>query len=284
MKVTILEPLNVNKEDVEKYKDGSFELEYYENVAKTDEELYERAKDSEILVIANTKFSSEVLQKLTKTKYISIAFTGFDHIDVKLAKEKNIILSNSKGYSDICVAELVIGQVLNVYRLSCKKYNEIYGKTVGILGHGKIGKRVHKLFISLGAKVIYYDPNDKKTQELEYVLKNSDIVTLHMPYNEKTKDFMNYEKMNLLKKDAILINMAREGVLNTKDLKKILDENKLKGVILDVVNNRELIENYPNVHITNHIAYLTEESMKRRLEICMNNVLEYLKGNVVNEI
>lgn len=284
MKVTILEPLNVNKEDVEKYKDGSFELEYYENVAKTDEELYERAKDSEILVIANTKFSSEVLQKLTKTKYISIAFTGFDHIDVKLAKEKNIILSNSKGYSDICVAELVIGQVLNVYRLSSKKYNEIYGKTVGILGHGKIGKRVHKLFISLGAKVIYYDPNDKKTQELEYVLKNSDIVTLHMPYNEKTKDFMNYEKMNLLKKDAILINMAREGVLNTKDLKKILDENKLKAVILDVVNNRELIENYPNVHITNHIAYLTEESMKRRLEICMNNVLEYLKGNVINEI
>lgn len=284
MKVTILEPLNVNKEDVEKYKDGSFELEYYENVAKTDEELYERAKDSEILVIANTKFSSEVLQKLTKTKYISIAFTGFDHIDVKLAKEKNIILSNSKGYSDICVAELVIGQVLNVYRLSSKKYNEIYGKTVGILGHGKIGKRVHKLFISLGAKVIYYDPNEEKSKDLEYVLKNSDIITLHMPYNEKTKDFMNYEKMNLLKKDAILINMAREGVLNTKDLKKILDENKLKAVILDVVNNRELIENYPNVYITNHIAYLTEESMKRRLEICMNNVLEYIKGNVVNEI
>lgn len=284
MKVTILEPLNVNKEDVEKYKDGSFELEYYENVAKTDEELYERAKDSEILVIANTKFSSEVLQKLTKTKYISIAFTGFDHIDVKLAKEKNIILSNSKGYSDICVAELVIGQVLNVYRLSSKKYNEIYGKTVGILGHGKIGKRVHKLFISLGAKVIYYDPNEEKSKDLEYVLKNSDIITLHMPYNEKTKDFMNYEKMNSLKKDAILINMAREGVLNTKDLKKILDENKLKAVILDVVNNRELIENYPNVYITNHIAYLTEESMKRRLEICMNNVLEYIKGNVVNEI
>lgn len=284
MKVTILEPLNVNKEDVEKYKDGSFELEYYENVAKTDEELYERAKDSEILVIANTKFSSEVLQKLTKTKYISIAFTGFDHIDVKLAKEKNIILSNSKGYSDICVAELVIGQVLNVYRLSSKKYNEIYGKTVGILGHGKIGKRVHKLFISLGAKVIYYDPNEEKSKDLEYVLKNSDIITLHMPYNEKTKDFMNYEKMNLLKKDAILINMAREGVLNTKDLKKILDENRLKAAILDVVNNRELIENYPNVYITNHIAYLTEESMKRRLEICMNNVLEYIKGNVVNEI
>lgn len=288
MKVTVVEPLNVEKSDIEKYREKFSDFEYYDRKASTNEELYNRVKDSEILVIANTKFPNEVLSKLTKTKYISVAFTGFDHIDVKLAKDKGIVVSNSSGYSDICVAELVIAQILNIYRKLNKKGvykgNEIYGKTVGILGHGKIGKRVHKLFISLGAKVIYYDPYDIKSKTLEEVLKNSDIVTLHMPANEKTKNFINYEKLSMMKNTAILVNMARESVLNTKDLKQILDENKLSAVALDVVDDKGLLENYDNVYITEHIAYLTQESMKRRLDICMNNVIEYINGNIINKV
>lgn len=292
MKITVIEPLNVAnikmEEYKQKFKNMGIKFEYYKTKAKTEKQLYERAKDSEILVIANTVFKSSVLEKLDKTKYISVAFTGFDHIDVNLASKKGIIVSNSSGYSDICVAELVIGQLLNVYRKFRKKGVhkgfEIYKKNVGILGHGKIGKRVHKLFISFGAKVRYYDPYVKTSDDLTYVLKNSDIVTLHMPYNNETKNFIDYEKLCLLKKDAVLINTSREGILNTNDLKKALDEKKLSAVILDVIDDKKILEKYKNVYLTDHIAYLTNESMLRRLDICMNNVIEYINGNIINKV
>ena len=174
MKVTVIEPLNVDMTEVKKmFKEKGIDFVVYETKAKDANELYERAKDSDVLVIANTKFPNEVLEKLEKTKYISIAFTGFDHIDVEKAKSMGIVVSNSRGYSDICVAELVIGQVLNIYRELNKRGvhsgYEIHGKTVGIIGYGNIGQRVSKLFSSFGASTIYYDPHQVGTSTLEEV-------------------------------------------------------------------------------------------------------------------
>ena len=238
MKVTVIEPLNVDMTEVKKmFKEKGIDFVVYETKAKDANELYERAKDSDVLVIANTKFPNEVLEKLEKTKYISIAFTGFDHIDVEKAKSMGIVVSNSRGYSDICVAELVIGQVLNIYRELNKRGvhsgYEIHGKTVGIIGYGNIGQRVSKLFSSFGASTIYYDPHQVGTSTLEEVLRRSDILTLHIPLNKETENFMNYDKLRLLKPTAILINTARPSVLNTNDLARILKEKRIYAVALD---------------------------------------------------
>lgn len=289
MKVTVIEPLNVDMTEVKKmFKEKGIDFVVYETKAKDANELYERAKESDVLVIANTKFPNEVLEKLEKTKYISIAFTGFDHIDVEKAKSMGIVVSNSRGYSDICVAELVIGQVLNIYRELNKRGvhsgYEIHGKTVGIIGYGNIGQRVSKLFSSFGASTIYYDPHQVGTSTLEEVLRRSDILTLHMPLNKETENFMNYDKLRLLKPTAILINTARPSVLNTNDIARILKEKRIYAVALDVFNNYDLLKEYDNVFVTDHIAYLTHESMVRRLKICIDNVIQYIDGNIQNRV
>lgn len=295
MTVTIIEPLMVPQQMIDKkielFKNLGINLKYFNSKPKNDEEIYERAKDSDVIIIANLPISDNILLNLNKTKYICVAFTGLDHINLDICKEKGIIVTNSAGYSDICVSELVVGHILNIYRhLNVfEKYMgyEIHGKTIGIVGLGNIGLKTARLLKAFGANIVYYDTN-KNTDEfkkinLETLLEISDIVSIHIPYTKENENLFNYRNLSKMKKNSILINCARAKVINQEDLVKILEEDKIMACALDVFDiepplpENHIILNRKNAYLSAHIAYLTNESMIRRFEICMNNVIKYMQ-------
>lgn len=275
----------------------------YYNAKTTDiNELIKRSKDQDIVMIANNPYPKEVILQANKLKLIAVAFAGIDHVDIKACKERNIEVLNCPNYSNVAVSELVIGLTLNLLRkineadLATRNNQtgatfigtELENKTVGIIGVGKIGNRTANLFNAFGCKVLGYQRstinNPNVTQvTLEKLLRESDVISLHIPYNEETYHFIDEDKINMMKKDAILINCARGAVVDNMALAKALNEERIKGAGIDVFDYEPpLNADYPllnakNTILTPHLAYFTKEAMIKRANIEFNNVIEYLK-------
>ncbi|MDY2928661.1 NAD(P)-dependent oxidoreductase, partial [Anaerococcus sp.] len=275
----------------------------------SDEEKIERLKDTDIAIITNKPLTSDVINN-TNLELIDVAFTGVDHVDLDTCKEKGIKVLNASGYSDDSVAELVIGLTISILR----KFNEnrgnifdeennyllgelIKGKTFGVIGTGNIGSKLIDLLSVFGCKIIAYSRTEKeeiKAKGVEYVdlptlLKESDIVSLHIPNNKETKGFLGEEELNLMKEGAVLINCARGAVVDNDYLAKLLNEDKLRAGIDVFDMEPPLPEDYPlrnakNVILTNHVAFYTKEAMEIRADIVFDNLYQYLEGNIVNEI
>ena len=318
MKINLVESLSISAELLEGYKEKleakGHEFNYYKENAKDLEELKERCKDADILMIANSKFPNEAYEANENLKLINVAFTGFDHVDIKNASSKGIKVCNASGYSNTAVSELIIGLVLNIYRKIAegdkatregktqKSYYrglEIAGKTVGIIGLGKIGLQTAKLFLAMGAKVIAYartQRDEAKALGIEYmsaedVMRNSDIVSINLALNEHTKGFVSKELLSLMKKDAILVNCARGPIVDNEFLAKQLNDGAIAYAAIDVFDMEPPIPaDYPllnckNILLTPHIAFLTDESMVRRAEIAFDNTISFIEGepkNIVN--
>lgn len=313
MKISLIDPLEVDREIIENHKEKieslGHEFEYFEESAGSDEEKIERLKDTDIAIITNKPLTSDVINN-TKLDLIDVAFTGVDHVDLEACKEKGIKVLNASGYSDDSVAELVIGLTISVLR----KFNEnranifdgennyllgelIKGKTFGVIGTGNIGSKLIDLLSAFGCKIIAYSRTEKeeiKVKGVEYVdlptlLKESDIVSLHIPNNKETKGFLGEEELNLMKEGAVLINCARGAVVDNDYLAKLLNEDKLRAGIDVFDMEPPLPEDYPlrnakNVILTNHVAFYTKEAMEIRADIVFDNLYQYLDGNIVNEI
>lgn len=313
MKISLIDPLEVDREIIENHKEKieslGHEFEYFEESAGSDEEKIERLKDTDIAIITNKPLTSDVINN-TNLDLIDVAFTGVDHVDLEACKEKGIKVLNASGYSDDSVAELVIGLTISVLR----KFNEnrsnifdgesnyllgelIKGKTFGIIGTGNIGSKLIDLLSVFGCKIIAYSRTEKeeiKAKGVEYVdlptlLKESDIVSLHIPNNKETKGFLGEEELNLMKEGAVLINCARGAVVDNDYLAKLLNEDKLRAGIDVFDMEPPLPEDYPlrnakNVILTNHVAFYTKEAMEIRADIVFDNLYQYLDGNIVNEI
>ena len=311
MKVKLIEPLRVPKETIEQLAqpilDKGHEFVYYEDKTTDPEELYERSKDADVLMIANNPLPNEVIEKLEQTKLINVAFTGLDHVGSQ-SEEKGIKVINAAGYSDQSVAELVIGLTLNVYRAIAQgnedirkndfpgmiQGQEIKGKTVGIIGTGNIGLQTARLFKAFGANLIAHSRTEKdKAKEmgiayvsLDDLLKQSDIVSVHLPLNEGTKNTLSKEKLELMKETAILINCARGPIIDNDALAEQLNDGKLAGAGIDVFDMEPPIpEDYALLHaknavLTPHVAYLTDEAMVNRAHIVFDNTVSYLDGNL----
>lgn len=219
-------------------------------------------------------------------------------------------IANAAGYSNTAVAELVIGLTLDVYRgisfgndsiqqgeeVMLYQGNEIRGKTVGIIGTGSIGLETAKLFKAFGARLIGY--NRSKRQEakelgLEYVsldelMTQSDIISLHLPLNDETKNTLSREKLEMMKESAVLINAARGPIIDNDALAELLNEGKIAGAGIDVFDMEPPIPaDYPllsakNALLTPHVAYLTDESMVARAHIAFENVEKFIEGNPQN--
>lgn len=313
MKISLIDPLLVDDKIIESHKKKieklGHEFQYFKKSASDDEKIIERLKDSDVAIITNNKFSKNVIEN-TNLKLIDVAFTGFNHVDIEACNEKNIIVENASGYSDDSVAELVLGLTISLMR----KFNEnrknmyedesfnligqiIKGKTVGVVGTGKIGIRVIELFKAFGANILAYSRSEKdevknlgaKYVSLDELLKNSDIVTIHLPQNKETCGFIGKKELDLMKDKAILINCARGPIVDNDYLAKLLNEDKLRAGI-DVfdmeppIDKKYPLRNAKNTVLTNHVGFLTQEAMDIRCEIVFDNLYKFLDGKIVNKV
>ena len=316
MKIVLTEPLSIAPEYLDQliqpYLDQGHEFICYDTVSDNDSELIRRTHDADIVLLANHPFSEEVVGDLDNCQYLNIAFTGVDHVAVQSAKKKNILLSNASGYSNTAVSELVIGLTLDLYRNISKQNQmirqghtfsgpimgqEIKGKTVAILGTGKIGSQTAELFHALGAKLIAYDQSENETLKqalpiqylsLDNVISQADIVTLHLPLTDDTHHLIDQRALQQMKSSAVLINAARGPIIDQTALCQALDQGQIAGAAIDVFDQEPPLNNdHPyfkpaNLLLTPHIGYLTQEAMNKRAQIVFDNLKYFLDGEPQN--
>lgn len=308
MKIIAVEPIGINPDKLVEIKNHFLKLKhefiFYADRNEESTVLINRIQDADIIIISNIPLPESILSTNKKLKLIAVAFTGIDHIDTNYCKKHNIEIRNASGYATHAVSELTIGLILDVYRhLSTMETQtrklqtrnnilgrELFGKTVGIIGTGAIGRRTAILLKYMGCKVIAYNrtkykemtDNDISYVDLDDLLKLSDIVSLHLPLTEETHHLISKEKIALMKSDAILINTARGKIVDNQALAIALTENKISGVGMDVYESEPpLPENHPLLKAPNcvlkpHIAFATKEAFDKRIEIVINNIINFL--------
>lgn len=314
MKISLLEPLGVSEDLIRELSAPiiakGHEFVYYPKKTTDPEELKKRSEGCEVVMIANNPYPNEVIEAADQLKLLNVAFTGIDHVGTDACKKKGIIVCNAANYSNETVAELVIGMTISLLRKinECNDTvrkggtsaglagREISGRTVGIIGTGRIGMITAKLFLAFGAKVIAYSRTEKPeagTLGIEYVsledlMRRSDIVSLHTPNNATTRGLISREMIDLMKPSAIFINCARGPIIDDKALADALNEGRLAGAGVDVFNTEPpLGDDQPLLHaknclLTPHVAFLSEESMIRRAHIAFDNTMAYLEGHPEN--
>ena len=314
MKIVLLESLGVKDEVLEGYaqnlKAEGHEFQAYGRDMDTAVQI-ERAKDADVIMIANMPLKGEVIRACKNLKFIDVAFTGVDHVDLEAAKENGVAVSNASGYSNESVAELVIGMTLSLLRnvpqvdARCREGKtkdglvgrELAGKTVGIIGTGAIGSRVAELYHAFGCKILAYDLYPKKDApeylhyvEMEELLAGSDIVTLHCPLTSESTGLINQETIGKMKKGAILINASRGPVVDSEALAKALHEGTVGGAGIDVfeteppLNTDHPLLLSPTTIVTPPIAFSSEESMELRAKIVFESLELWMDGKQRNII
>lgn len=310
MKIVILESLGISDEEFTRISkpltDNGHEIVVYDDGKTDDETLKTRIKDAEILVLANMPLSGEVIDAAEKLKFISVAFTGYDHIDLEKCKEKGIQVSNAGGYSTNSVAELTFGLIIALLRSivpleaiireggtkSGYRQTDLNGKTLGVLGTGEIGSAVAKLGLAFGCQVIAYNRSEKQDlidkgveyKPLDEVLEMSDIVTIHMPLTNETKNLIDKDKLALMKTSSFLINTAVGPIVDNDALAEALHNEIIAGAGLDRVDMEPPVPadypmlDAPNTVLVPHVGFATDEAMIRRADITFNNIIKWEKG------
>lgn len=317
MKIGLLEPLNITAEQLTEFvqplKDAGHEFVAYEDKTSDPEELYERSKDLDVVIIANTPYPEDVIAKLEHTQYIDVAFTGVDHVGMAAAKEKGIVVSNAAGYAGRSVPELALALTLGLYRQLIvsdqetrkgeafqgpRQGQEIAGKTVGIIGTGNLGIATAKLFKAFGATLIGYSRTEKEEAKalgltyhsLEEVMAQSDILSIHLAHTKETEGLLSKEQIARMKSSAVLINVARGPIVDNAALVAALNADKIAGAGIDVYDQEPpLPDDYPllsakHTLLTPHVGFLTAEAMVKRAQITFDNVQAFLDGHPQNVV
>jgi len=314
MNIVLLESLGIPASLLEEYAE-SFRKEGHTFTAyqkETDTQiLIDRAKDADVIMIANMPLKGEVIRACKNLKYIDIAFTGVDHVDLEAAKECGVKVSNAAGYSTQAVAELAVCMMLSLLRNvpaveeRCRNLatkdglvgSQLSGKTVGIVGVGAIGGRTAKLCDAFGAKVIGYKRNIKGDEpscvefvSMDELLERADIVSLHCPLTAQTKGMIGTEQIAKMKKSALLINTARGAVVDSQALADALNEDRIAGAGIDVFEMEPPIPaehpllNSKHTLVTPHVAFASAESMADRARIVFDNIRYWMNGEQKNII
>ena len=278
---------------------------YYMDRREDEETLAERMRDADVAVISNIKLTASVLSQCTKLRYLSVAFTGLDHIDLEYCKAHDITVQNAAGYSTTAVSELAVGMMLdllrNIVTLSELTHQggsrgtflgrELRGKTVGIIGTGAIGTATARLLLAFGAKVIAWSRSERpevKALGVEYMpldnlLRQSDIVSLHVPLCDETRGLIGERELALMKPTAMLVNTARGPVCDISAVGRALIESRIAGAAFDVFEHEpplpidHLLLSTNRCLVTPHVAFATEESFAARADIVFGHVDEWLK-------
>jgi len=290
---------------------------YYDLTLK--DEVAERIKDANIVLTNKVALNRENLKDATQLELICETATGYNNIDIEYAKEKNIAVTNVTGYSTTTVAQHTFAMLLHLYdNISYfdnyiksgeyskssmftnleMPYKDLCGKVWGIIGLGSIGKRVAKIAQAFGARVVYYSTSGKNSDsdyarvEFESLLKQCDIISIHAPLNEKTEGLINYEVFTKMKKDAILINVARGPIIVDEDLARAIDEEIIGGAALDVFKVEPIpaenpllnIKNKERLVLTPHIGWASEESRNRLFTDLLENISAYNRSEIRNRV
>ena len=290
----------------------SYELTTYE-------EVRDRIKDAHVVITNKVILDEGSLKEAKNLELICEMATGYNNIDVEYAKSREIAVTNVAGYSTNTVAQHTFAMLfsltnkLGYYDNYIKEGNytksdtfthldqtimDVEGKTFGIVGLGKIGRRVAMLAEAFGAKVIYYSTsgknssNDYERVSFDELLEKSDIISIHAPLNDKTNGIMNYESFKRMKKTSIIINVGRGPIVVEKDLAKAIDENLIGGAGLDVfeaepmkVDNILLtVKNKNKLLFTPHVAWASLEARTRLFEDMMGNISAFYNGEVRNRL
>lgn len=315
MKIVLLESLGIPAELLKSYADkleakGHTFAAYEKN---TDAQVQiDRAKDADVIMIANMPLKGEVIRACKNLKFINVAFTGVDHVDLAAAKEMGVKVSNASGYSTQSVAELALGMMLSLLRNvpqveeRCRAGKtkdglvgtELQGKTVGIVGAGAIGQNTGRLCKAFGCKVIAYNHRPKQAAEgtidefvdLDTLTRDADIISLNCPLNDSTRGMFDAERIAMMKKTAILINVARGPVVDSRALADALNEGRIAGAGIDVFETEPPLDvNHPLLHtpntiVTPHVAFASKESMALRAQIVFDSLDSFIAGKQVNVI
>lgn len=284
----------------------------YKNISRAD--LLREAEDSDVILCNKVSIDREVFTVAKKLKYVGTCATGYNNVDVACAREKGVCVCNVAGYSTNAVAQQVIGYILMHYT-KMDKYNEfvkadgwkkatifaplvysteeVFGKTLGIIGYGSIGKAVEKAALGLNMNVIVHTrtvkENNPKFVSLDELLEKSDIVSVHCPLNEQSANMMNKSAFDKMKKGAFFINTARGGIVVEEDLYNALETEKLSGAAVDVVAIEPMAENCiladaKNIIITPHTAWAPVSTRKRLVEMVAENLTAFLEGKPINNL
>ena len=300
MKIVFLDALTLGDVDLEQFKTLG-DVEIYQTTSK--EETLNRVKDADIVVTNKVVIDREIMDK-SNIKFIQIAATGMNNVDLEYAKEKGIIVKNVAGYSTNAVIQHTFALVLSLINKICyfneysrKEYPnskifthiqnwfEIKGKRWGIIGLGEIGRGVANLAKSFGAEVVYFSTSGKnqnsefKRVELEELLKTSQIISIHAPLNENTKNLLNSNNLPLIQDNSILVNVGRGGIINENDLSKILEEKNI-FVGLDVFEKEPINADNPLLKsekavLTPHVAWTSIEAREKLINSIYENIKEF---------
>lgn len=316
MNIVLMEPLGVSEEKIKTLANALIEAEHeftaYDSVAAEKGEMVARAKDADVLIIANHPLPDAVIEACPNLKYISVAFVGIDHVGQAACKARGIPVSNTAGYCRDAVAELALGLTLDCLRniSACNQVvrhggtkaglvgHELCGKTVGIVGTGNTGIRAAQLFKAFGCRVLGYSRSQRPAARdagveyiaLEDLLRSSDIVSVHTPLNESTKGLISRERVGQMKQGAILINTSRGPIVDSQAVADALNSGHLAAFGTDVFETEPPVaEDHPffsakNVVATPHVAFATVESLERRADMAFDNVAKWLDGTVQNRM
>jgi len=313
MKIVFLEPLGFSVESIgkacENLKKQGHEIVIFPD--KRRELNVERAKDADIVVQTDMPMDSSFFTSCPTLKMLAIAIVGLDHVDLNYCEKHGIEVINAAGYSTEAVAELTIGMMIGLYRhiienedITRKRSDkalfpgkEIRGKTVGIIGMGAIGRRTAELAKAFGCKVLAWNRKRIDIEGVTFVsketlLRDSDIVSLHVAMNEDTRNFISAKELGMMKRTAVLINTARGGIVNTNDLAAALRNGIIAGAALDVYDGEPPLycglppitgENpllpAPNTMLLPHIGFGTVEAKELRLKLVIENIEKFANKN-----
>ncbi len=314
MKVTVLDAETLGNDiDINAFSEFG-ELTVYHNTTAAQIDVH--LQDAEIAVLNKVKLGKSELEKAEKLRLICIAATGFDNIDLAVCRERRIAVCNVVGYSTQSVAQVTISMALSlithlkeysdyvrdgsytengVANCLTPVYHEIAGKTWGIIGLGNIGKQVGTVARAMGCRVL----GNKRTPDpqwecvdLETLCRESDIISLHTPLNDATRNLIDRKHISMMKKDAIFINVARGAITDEAALAEAIQEGKLGGLGIDVYSTEPFLKNHPyqkilhlpNVCLTPHMAWGGYETRVRLLEEMVENIRAFNHGERRNRV
>ena len=314
MKIVILDKFSLGDDTPLAGLERFGDVDVYDETSPA--QINERIKGADVVVMNKVKITREVIECADSLKLICVFATGFDNIDIVAAKERGVAVCNVPGYSTDSVALFTVANVLALYT-HLREYNnyvvsgeysasgipnkltpvyhEIKGKTWGIIGLGNIGRAVADVAKALGAKVIANKRtpvSDYECVDIDTLCRESDIITIHCPLNDESRGLIDKERLNIMKKDVVIVNEARGAVVNEADVADAVKKGMIGAFGSDVYSTEPFatdhpfyeIKDYCNVLFTPHAAWGSYESRVRCISIICDNIAAFISGEMKNRV